>query len=728
MPQVSLLFIDDRVVGPHLQLLRHVCEPSSTSRPHVTVRYFGRLKIPDEYSKTRVAYIDLIEPGTFMPNTNGSAGANGGESQAVFIRCKSDDLATLEHKPHFPGSDFHITVYDGPSRTFARSVLSELQRFRWGFRVLLSSQIGLTVKDLRPSKKRTTAGEPSYDAELRDLFLSVTSQQLTWTYLIGLSNRDRLRLCRAILKSLFRAARGFERVSFPRVTLSRKPDSDIPELPEVHLTPPELARDIAQYAISQIEHKDEPIEFGDPAVGTGAFFAALLQLLPKERLASAIGVDINSGQVAAARWRWAGRGMRVLNGDYLHMERLPRRTLILANPPYLRHQSIPPKYKERLLERASIRTDIRVNSRSGLYVYFLLLTHDWMRDDAIGAWLIPSEFMRSVYGSAVREYLTEKVQLLRLHVYGQSVPQFENVDVSPAVIVFRKRKPQPDHVVVMTAGGGLRTPEFQETVALKDLRCSRTWAVPLSKNQEDTEEFRIGDLFIVRRGIATGANEFFIMTTERARALGIPKSALKPLLPKVRALSSDIIEAGPDGYPKLSPQLCVIHCDLPEDTIRARYPRLMEYLSTAEKLGILSRRLLSDRHPWYKQEQRKPPLFLCTYMGRGSLGKPALRFIWNKSRAIATNTYLLLYPRPQLAEILLRRPSAGVQLFSALKQAATHGLREHARVHAGGLLKIEPRELLHVPLPIPPKLGLDRIERQLEFFRCTIPKTGQKSS
>src|SRR5260370_32142755 len=104
-------------------------------------------------------------------------------------------------------------------------------------------------------------------------------------------------------------------------------------------------------------------------------------------------------------------------------------------------------------------------------------------------------------------------------------------------------------------------------------------------------------------------------------------------------------------------------------------------------------------------------------MGRGSVGKPVLSFIWNKSWAIDTNTYLLLYPRPQLVEILLRRPSAGVHLFSALHQAATNGLREHARVHAGGLLKIEPRELLHVPLPIPPTLGLDGIERQLEFFR-----------
>lgn len=729
MAKVLLLSIENRVVGPHLQLLRQVCEPSSRSRPHITIRYFDKLRITEEYRNAQAPYIDLVEPGMFRQQANGSSPPSVRARGAVFIRCKSDELAALEHKPHFPSSDFHITIYDGPSPSFARKVLRELQRYPWRIRVPLPGRAALQVKDLsRPAKQRTRE-EPDYGVDASELFHRITSRKLTGSCLLNLTSIERLRLCRSILNSLFRATRHFQRVpAMGRPSVSRQHlRSDVPELPEVHLTPPELAREIAAYAVDEMEPRDGPIHFGDPAVGTGAFFGALLQLVPRQRIKSAIGIDINVEQAAAAQWRWADKGMDVWNADYLHMEELPRRTLVLANPPYLRHQSIPANYKRQLLQRASLRTKIQISARSGLYVYFLLLSHDWMAEGAVAAWLIPSEFMRSVYGSAIREYLTNNVELLRLHVFHQNVPQFETVVVAPAVIVFRNRKTSSEHAVRVTAGGSLRNPDVNQTILLDDLRKADTWTVPFFQRTADSEQLRIRDLFSVRRGIATGANEFFIMTRTRAAELGIPKCALRPLLPKERTLTADIIEADDEGYPKVSLQLCVIDCDLSEKQIAKRYPKLMRYLKTAKSSGILNRYLLRHRHPWYKQEVRTPPRFLCTYMGRGSDRKPPLRFIWNKSVAVATNTYLLLYPNRVLADIVSHRPNAEAELFSALQRAAETEVRERARVYAGGLLKIEPRELGDVRLTLSGVLGGENIQPQLSLFSRSIQVPASRS-
>ncbi len=52
-----------------------------------------------------------------------------------------------------------------------------------------------------------------------------------------------------------------------------------------------------------------------------------------------------------------------------------------------------------------------------------------------------------------------------------------------------------------------------------------------------------------------------------------------------------------------------------------------------------------------------------------------------------------------------------------LQHAAANGMPEYARVHAGGLFKIEPRGLSKVPLFILPTLALAGIERQLPLLR-----------
>lgn len=73
-------------------------------------------------------------------------------------------------------------------------------------------------------------------------------------------------------------------------------------------------------------------------------------------------------------------------------------------------------------------------------------------------------------------------------------------------------------------------------------------------------------------------------------------------------------DADGNGYPLLDRQLCVIDCNLPEPMVEAKHPALWGYLQTAQSLGIMDGYLIGKRSPWYRQEQREPTPFLCTYL------------------------------------------------------------------------------------------------------------------
>jgi methylase of polypeptide subunit release factors len=157
-----------------------------------------------------------------------------------------------------------------------------------------------------------------------------------------------------------------------------------------------------------------PVRFLDPGLGSGGLFYAAHKILGAGRLRSAVGFETDPAFAAEAERLWAEFGLRVRVQDFCTTDPPAddgaKATLVLCNPPYVRHHHLSARQKADLRRRTQ-RLGFGVSGLMGLYGYVLLLAHQWLAEGGVGVWIMPAEFLDVNYGRALKEYLTSRVTL-----------------------------------------------------------------------------------------------------------------------------------------------------------------------------------------------------------------------------------------------------------------------------------------------------------------------------
>lgn len=484
-------------------------------------------------------------------------------------------------------------------------------------------------------------------------------------------------------------------------------------------TPYSLALEIVTSALTHLP-KNEPISFIEPGLGTGVFFSALRRNSDSHPIKEAVGVEIDSAYAEIAHEIWSQYGLSVEQADFISFSANPqqakRYNVLCTNPPYVRHHHISPEVKRSLQTRVSRELGLTVSGLSGLYVYFILLSHSILADNAIASWLVPSEFLYVNYGKVLRDYLRNHVTLLDIHQFDPEEVQFEDALVSSCVITYVKRPPSHSDRFRFSFGSSVSYPVHTHEISLDNGTLNGKWTVlHLSDEyQRGDQEYRLGDFFAIKRGLATGANEFFIVDNALIDHYSLPSKFLKPILPSPRYVTDIVIQSGPGGLPKVEKIKYLLDCDVPPEIVKDEFPGLWNYLQHGVEKGIPERYLCASKEVWYYQERREPSPFLATYIGRSqNRAKSPIRFLLNLSDALVTNVYLNLYPNEILSSLLREDKGRLFELQKALNEIPIDEVLRAGRSYGGGLHKIEPKELADLPFRKIPEWLKAGISKQL---------------
>lgn len=469
-------------------------------------------------------------------------------------------------------------------------------------------------------------------------------------------------------------------------------------------TPYPLACQICEYIKT---YTGDSIEsFLEPSIGTGVFYSALSEIADIRR---ATGYEIDSYYFNPTKELWNGHNIQLINSDFLYADPDEKFSLIIANPPYSRHHHISPEIKATLSQKIEKEFNLKLSGLAGLHIYFVILSARWLKDEGYSCWLIPSEFLSVNYGVEFKRFLLNHIDLIAVHSYDTSDLQFNDALVSSSVLVFRKSNDRADHVE-FSWGPDINNPTHTIRLRKSELRPENKWNKEFLLNKDNLQDsnITIGSFFNIKRGIATGDNNFFIINNEIKETYNIPSTVLTPMIPPPRKLRTNIYTT--DDF--LLDNLYLITCHDPIEVIKEKYGGLYEYIEIGRSNGVNMRANCRNRSPWYGLEKRDAAPILVSYMGRDtSQSDLPIKFILNHADVIATNSYLCLYLKDEYKHSI--NAETYKTLWSVLSSIPKPVLMAHGRIYGGGLLKWEPKELESIPCP---ELSKYLMPSQLSLF------------
>jgi adenine-specific DNA-methyltransferase len=449
-----------------------------------------------------------------------------------------------------------------------------------------------------------------------------------------------------------------------------------------YFTPATVARLMLRWVL-----KDGAEEILDPAFGLGVFYREACRVAEIKRF---IGYEIDSHILDFLPEFNLTPHLDVRNSDYLTAQ-TGKFDAIVCNPPYMRFQKFIQRYDvmpeyEKLIER-------KIAGYTNVASLFLMKALYELKRDGSLAFIMPSEFFNTGYGIEIKKRLMQDGKLKQIVLFFNEKEVFPEVTTTVAIVLC-KNDGVFDDVKVSIFDNDNRIQDvnefdkfYQRSVPRDRLSPDTKWTPILLSDEQDLCKpegmTALSYYGAFKRGIATGANEFFSMTLTQLRNIGIARRFVKPCITKSSQIRSPIFTN--DQYAKLveddKPVFCL-------DVVSAEDPGVRRYIESGERKGFHRRYLTRNRVPWFRIEKREPAPILFGVFHRGGY-----KVIRNYTEAINLTCFHSFYPN------VFGDKNLDKLFVYLISKVGSSFIKKNTRRYGDNLDKIEPNDLNSVLCP-----------------------------
>lgn len=458
-------------------------------------------------------------------------------------------------------------------------------------------------------------------------------------------------------------------------------------------TPEPVAALMAKWVMSA-----QPRTVLDPAAGLGGLLAACRQLDGRVQL---VGVerDVETLQRAKAS---APRGAKLVLADYLKSEG-GLFDGIIANPPYVKAHRL--EYSEKDWRYFEERLGTPLDRLTNVYALFLLKIWDDLAHGGRAAIILPAEFLNANFGEEIKERLVRAIRPAALLVFAPALNLFKDTLTTSAIVLFDKARSPEAPTWAKRIDSVEEAEKFVGALCAGKVGCASDGCLDAAllnprdkwlnlllngKMKSDAALFPklVGDYFDCRRGIATGANDFFCLSRTQLREHHLTDADVDPCLTKAADAEGLVFTRGEFDALAAGGRRCFLL------NPSRNGPHLSRYLKLGEDRGIPQRHLPSHRPVWYLPENRAVADIWAAVFSRESV-----KFILNTSSAKNLTCFHGLYAKPGWEHLsplmaLFLNSSGGRRAFSQVN-----------RYYGDGLNKLEPKDVEDMPCPLMPAMN-----------------------
>ena len=359
---------------------------------------------------------------------------------------------------------------------------------------------------------------------------------------------------------------------------------------------------------------------------------------------------------------------------------------IIGNPPFLKFQLIP--------DRELVKAAFLGNSNfqpSGLANSSVLFTLKCMAQLAVGgrmAFLVPPDFLDSKTGAVLREHWVRSRNLeavvdldsMGLRIFGDTL-------TNSCIILVSNTAKEGVEIANPSDATDLENwnPELgfanSTRVPFETLAKEMKWGHLLTEErraENKTSSGKLGDFVKVRRGLATGANGYFVLRSGQVSAYGLSKRDLLPVITRSADINALVFDT--QSHDLLSSVGKPSYLFAPKSPLE---PNAMRYVEKGLTDGINTLHLPARKKPWYAPEKTPVAPIWISQASRGRI-----KVVRNFSEAIHLTTFHGVYPKAEFEKYV---DAIWVLMLS------THGqklLLDASKRMASGLTKLQPGDLM----------------------------------